>query len=307
VAELSKYHVVIFQEREEDSLNIRLVRKIEALLEKKIVTPPESTQIDVWLDSPGGSAHAAYKLILALRSRCNVLWTIIPDYAKSAATLLVLGSDCIFMAPTAELGPLDVQIDHPDRENVRISGLDVTNSLEHLTTMALNFTLVGGGMMLKYTGLPRRDVLHELLQFMAQALGPLISKLDPHIIHQATNELKVAEQYALRMLKMRNLPKEKQLSDDDAEAVLETLVKEYPTHSFVISREEAAKELGLPVKCAIKNYEKWTYVKQLYEYSSKQGQTLVNVFLDSEVDDNMASEQVEDNNETCSQDGNGKE
>lgn len=283
VTTMAKYHIVIFQEKRDDMLDRNLVSKIQGLLDDKVTTPQENTQIDVWLDSPGGSADAAYKLVLDLRSRCVKLWTIVPDYAKSAATLMVLGADCIFMSPAAELGPLDVQIEHPDRENTTISGLDVTNSLEYLMEAALDFALVGGRSVLRFTGLPRHEVLHELLQFMARFMEPVISKLDPHIIHKATNELKVAEEYALRMLKMRNLDGNNQMDTKTAKSLLKRLVKDYPTHGFVISRTEA-KELGLPVICAVESYERWKQVKALYTYSSREGKTIIDVVLDSDLD-----------------------
>lgn len=295
----TKYHVVIFHQQRDDIFDRALVGKIQSLLDEKITTPPESTHIDVWLESPGGSADAAYKLVLDLRSRCSRLWTVVPDYAKSAATLMALGADCIFMAPAAELGPLDVQIQHPDRENIYVSGLDVTNSLEYLTTTALHLALVGGASVLKYTGMPRKEVLHELLQFMAQFMEPAISKLDPHIIHKATNELKVAEEYALRMLSMRKLDQNNQLTKKDAKDLLGRLVKDYPTHGFIISRAEA-KSLGLPVKCAVQDYSRWQHVKALYAISYEKVRTIVDVFLDSELDQEPVNNE-EGNNATCSQ------
>ena len=79
-------------------------------MEEEIESPKECTEIDVWLDSPGGKANAAYKIALLLRSRAAKLRVVVSDYAKSAATLLVLAADEIYMAGAAELGPLDAQI-----------------------------------------------------------------------------------------------------------------------------------------------------------------------------------------------------
>src|SRR5690349_3514350 len=106
------YHLILFQVG--DQISRDLVGQIQARLDEAVTTDREHTEIDIWLDSPGGDAHAAYKLILDLRHRSNRLRAVIPDYAKSAATLLALGVDTIFMHAAAELGPLDVQIEHPD-------------------------------------------------------------------------------------------------------------------------------------------------------------------------------------------------
>src|SRR5438128_2243993 len=122
----SLYHLILFQSGNDD-INRGLLLNIQDRLDREIVTPPNQTEIDIWIESPGGDGHAAYKLILDLRSRCKRLRAVIPDYAKSAATLLALGVDTIFMSAAAELGPLDVQIEHPDpdREGTIVSALDV--------------------------------------------------------------------------------------------------------------------------------------------------------------------------------------
>lgn len=69
------------------------------------------------------------------------------------------------MAPAAELGPLDVQIEHPDREGVIVSGLDVAGSLEFLAKTAINLGISGGASVVKTTGLPRQGVFHTRILF----------------------------------------------------------------------------------------------------------------------------------------------
>ena len=61
------------------------------------------------LDSPGGDGEIAVRLVRAAQARCNELTVIIPDQAKSAATLLTLGADHILMSPSSDLGPIDPQ------------------------------------------------------------------------------------------------------------------------------------------------------------------------------------------------------
>lgn len=134
--------------------------------------------------------------------------------------------------------------------------------------------------------------MHELLQFIAQFLKPAVSKLDPHIIHKATNELKVAEIYALRMLKMRNLPQEGHMRESVAKKLLTKLVQNYPTHGFVISRDEAT-ELGLPIQKAEITYSRWAYVKDYYLFFCNQEHSIVNIFLDYQLDE--IAENIGDN------------
>lgn len=251
-----------------------------SVLDVRVKTPKEQTEIDLWLDSRGGDAHGAYKLFLDLRSRCRHLRVIVPDYAKSAATLLVLGADEIYMGASAELGPLDVQLQHHDRDDLMVSGLDVASSFESLALSAVQLAISTGADLVDYTGLQRREVLQAMLQFMAQFLQPAISKIDPYLQHRAVNELKVAERYASRMLASRDLPAEQHLAKERAEALLWRLVNNYPTHGYIISRDEA-RELGLPIIDAEK-HPRWNEIKERHRNFLKQGESFNEIMRDED-------------------------
>jgi hypothetical protein len=51
------------------------------------------------IDSPGGHAAAAYKIARLFQRHCGGWSAIVPRYAKSAATLLVMGADQLYMGP----------------------------------------------------------------------------------------------------------------------------------------------------------------------------------------------------------------
>lgn len=74
---------------------------------------PVGTNIDFLLNTPGGDVGAADKIARILRRRVGshgTLRVIVPDYAKSAGTLIALGADTIVMSDSSELGPIDPQI-----------------------------------------------------------------------------------------------------------------------------------------------------------------------------------------------------
>lgn len=264
--ELTKYHLVIFQTDREDELDRGMVRAIRRRLEEVIDTAPSATEIDLWVHSPGGDAHAAYKLNLLLRSKCSRLRAIVPDYAKSAATLLVLGCDEIMMAPAAELGPLDVQLEHPSREDVTVSGLDVAGSFEFVGKTAVQLILAGGGSVLKGTGLARTEVLKAMSAFSASLLEPVVAKLDPTLVHRAASQLQVAEHYAQAMLKTRR--RSAGVSVDE-KRLIRRLVNDYPAHGFVIGKTEA-ESLGLPVSDA-HQHGRWEAMCALHRRAEDNG------------------------------------
>jgi hypothetical protein len=80
-----------------------------------------NTSIDLLLHTPGGDIDAAEKLMSILKLRVGVgrLRVIVPDFAKSAGTLMAIGADKIVMSDTSELGPIDPQITMTDQDGDR--------------------------------------------------------------------------------------------------------------------------------------------------------------------------------------------
>jgi hypothetical protein len=221
-----KYHLMFLQSGSA-TIHRRLVYNIKDELNSVIKTQEDHNEIDMWIESPGGDAHATYKLFLELRNRCRTLRAIVPDYAKSAATLLMLGVDEIYMAASAELGPLDAQIEHPEKERTILSALDVADSLESLGRTSLFLAYDYANFYMDLMDLPRAEALKYVLEYMAQFMQPIVGKLDPHRIHQATNLLDVATDYGMRMLSSRKLGETKKLSNQEAKQLVQKLVRDY--------------------------------------------------------------------------------
>ena len=67
------------------------------------------------INSPGGSPMAAERIIKICRECSDGNFAVlVPGQAKSAATLIAFGALKIYLAPTSELGPIDVQIEWVD-------------------------------------------------------------------------------------------------------------------------------------------------------------------------------------------------
>lgn len=77
---------------------------------KTITDNIEAPNLDVLVHSPGGVAEAAESIVYQLRAKFTNIRFIIPAFAKSAATMLVMSGDEILMDRDAELGPIDPQM-----------------------------------------------------------------------------------------------------------------------------------------------------------------------------------------------------
>jgi hypothetical protein len=104
---------------------------------------PGGKDLDLLLHTGGGDMDAAEKIITMVRTKVGdaVLRVVVPDYAKSAGTLMALGADFIVMSDSSELGPIDPQIVMDDGKGNRMlhpiqSYLDAYE--EHKAALAAN-------------------------------------------------------------------------------------------------------------------------------------------------------------------------
>jgi hypothetical protein len=199
---------------------------------------PEGTGVALLIDSPGGQARSAYLIGSLLRRRAGHYVALVPNYAKSAATLLALGAKEIVMGEFGELGPLDAQVADPDREEMG-SALNEVAALERLTASALEMVDQQMVFFLLRTSKRIETLLPHITRFVADTLRPLYEKIDTVHYTQMSRILKVAEEYAVRLL----LPYH---SIGKAKAIARHLIEHYPAHDYVIDREEAAAN-DLPV------------------------------------------------------------
>lgn len=84
------------------------------LLEETLFDADPEEDLHLMLGTLGGDGETALRMIRQAQARCRTLTVIVPDQAKSAGTLLVLGADSIYMGPTSDLGPVDPQFQLPN-------------------------------------------------------------------------------------------------------------------------------------------------------------------------------------------------
>ena len=70
----------------------------------------KGSQLDVILETPGGTGEVAEDIVKLMRARFDHIVFIIPGMAKSAGTIMVMGGDEIFMDDASSLGPIDAQM-----------------------------------------------------------------------------------------------------------------------------------------------------------------------------------------------------
>lgn len=104
----------------QEKFDCRLIVVIDAIftpsvtfLEELIAGASPDQDLHLILESPGGDGETAVRLVRSAQARCKELTVVVPNEAKSAATILALGAHRILMGPTSDLGPVDPQFQSP--------------------------------------------------------------------------------------------------------------------------------------------------------------------------------------------------
>ena len=177
-----------------------------------------------------------------LQSNYERFTVVIDGLCKSSGTLIALGAHELVMTAYAELGPLDIQLGKKDELWETDSGLTVLNAISELETKAyelfetgfVNLKLTSGGRITLKTA---TSLANEL------ALGiitPIMSQIDPLHVGEVSRAMKIGMEYGQRLSKA---------SSNLKPGALNTLIMKYPSHGFVIDREEA-KDLFVNVRDA---------------------------------------------------------
>ncbi len=108
---------------------------IEGLLQKIDL----SKGLALIINSPGGIGISAERIINICKSYSGNgrFAAIVPGKAKSAATMVCMGADSIFMSKTSELGPIDPQIQiQKDERRFNVALWNLVSSYKELFTKA---------------------------------------------------------------------------------------------------------------------------------------------------------------------------
>lgn len=196
-------------------------------------------KLSLVLNSAGGSIEAAFGIAKAIRGQCREFEVIVPDIAKSAATLIALAADRILLGQFGELGPLDPQI--PDREggSGRRSPLEIVKGLEYLRDYYIETFDLMVRFLLEQSGMDVAHTMEHATEALSPVAGALYNSVGYRELGEAVRYLTVSQMYAKETMR-RWSPLDQASSD----AVVETLVWEYPDHGYMIDVEEAQR-IGL--------------------------------------------------------------
>ena len=205
--------------------------------------------LDLIIHSPGGDANVAEKIIQICREHSKKEFrVIIPNMAKSAATLIALGADSIVMGHCSELGPIDAQV------LISVSGINRFISAQAFIDARDN--------LLKEIE-RRQGEGKEITQFLQQ-----IATLNIPFIEECDRLMRYSNDMATRWLSRCMLKKTFKDPTERAGKALEianyfSSTEKHLTHAKLINIEEC-KKLGLNVTVLNKEDVLWKLIWEYY-------------------------------------------
>lgn len=207
----------------------------------------EVDELNLIINSPGGDGTIAEKIIELCRAYCKTFRVIVPNRAKSAATIIALGADEIVMGYCSELGPIDAQVP------VIVSG-----AWHYIS--AQSFIDARTGLEKRFADAKKKkDDVRPLLQQIASLDAPFIDHCEK--LMEFSRE--VARKYLAKYMFAGITPPSKRT--DTIDKVLERLsaVNIFKVHGRMIDGNTAKTELNLNTKLLGKDDEMW---KKLWHY-----------------------------------------
>lgn len=189
------------------------------------------TNIDLLINSNGGDGLTSWRIITLLREFLGSdakITCLVPFYAFSAATLLAVGCDEIFLHPLACLGPVDPQMTVQGKDGVECFAYeDVT----------------------AYT------------TFLEEEAGITDQKEKVSLIDRLVEQIKPSSIGASKRASMQSIVMSEKLlklhmnDEQKAKNIAQKLSKNYFAHGHAVSKKEA-KELGLNILDSNEQIEK---------------------------------------------------
>jgi hypothetical protein len=210
----------------EENHDCRLVVVIDQITDISVTLLAEllhdvdgSSDLHLMLSSPGGDGEVAVRLARMAQAACRRFVVVVPEIAKSAATILALGAHEVLMGPTSDLGPIDPQVFLPDRGFVSAKDLiaSVDRAIEEVEKRPASYPL----------------------------MTAMLAGIDVTAVEFARSALNRTGDMAQQAI-ASNPERDESAVTDMMERINGPLIKEPSSHGAVIGAPEA-KTFGLPV------------------------------------------------------------
>lgn len=237
-----KRRLYCFYQDMREGVEEQIDRNCVAEVGKNLAEVGHLDKVSIFVQSPGGNPDEGFRLVRTFRQYTDDIEAIVVHWAKSGATFLCLSANSIAMSYDGELGPLDTQIRDP-RGGRSISALNAFKSLEFLREHALETLETLIRYYVEEHRMSLTNAVRSAEPLASDIVTPLFGQVDPLELGEARRYLNIVEQYSRIVMERHSYP---HIPQEYRENMVRKLVWDYPSHGFVIDREEARK-VGLNI------------------------------------------------------------
>ena len=228
-------------------------------------------RLDLFLYSIGGDTSVPWRIISLFREFAEEVNVLVPYRAYSAATLLCLGADNVFMGRKGELGPIDPTVNSDfnpvdpiiKNRKLAINVEDVTSYIE---------------LIKEKFGIKEEEEIGKTFLQLTNAVNPIA-------LGYINRHYSFIRMVATKLLKSHKNPFE----DDKIQEIIEELIERIYFHGHGIARKEA-KDLGLNICNPDKDLEDLMW-KLYLEYEEDLHLTKP-LLVEDVLDDNHTDEHI---------------
>ncbi len=178
----------------------------------------------VILTTSGGDPDAAFLIARCFQRHYKETTVYIFGPCKSAGTLICVGATHIVIADSGELGPLDIQLGKEDELFKRSSGLDLTESVKYLKDLSWELFKQHFVALKRGSSITTKTAAEIAESLSASIISPIAGQIDPLKLGEVQRAMRITRDYGRLLNPTLDLDK---------------LIASYPSHSFVIDREQA--------------------------------------------------------------------
>lgn len=200
------------------------------------LTPDRPSKATLWLTTPGGDPDTAYQIARLLQKKYESFTVFINGWCKSSGTLICLGAKELIMDDLGQLGPLDIQMLNKEEFGERLSGLNPIEALKSISFQSLDLLRQQFLSFRFGGGLSTKQALEVATNLTGQLMSPITAQLDIMKYGEFTRSMRIAVEYGNRLAKGCG---NTNLKPD----AINLLTTGYPSHGFVIDKEEAEESL----------------------------------------------------------------
>ncbi len=238
IARLRDAAVLCYVTGDRENINTRIAPDVMPVFYRHLEMIGKKKRIDLFLYTRGGDILTPWRLVHLIREYADEFNVLVPFRAYSAGTLICLGADEIVMGKMGELGPIDPSV---------VNAFNPQDPANPAARIPVNIEDV-----YSYLTLAREEAGLKNEAELVKAFALLVERIHPLALGNVHRNYLLIRSLASKLLGLRKNHHE--LSE--VQRIVDHLTEKLYAHNHMISRREAAEEIGLPVAYPNRELEK---------------------------------------------------